>query len=349
MTIKSRIGGIGTGKSLLLIQEDIIPALRSGRHVYTNVPIDPVMLGVVFELDREIKIDDKPVRPIDRLHIYKSKNECESGVSELCELFDSSTTTPFMGALLAWDELQDDFRAEETSSSNPEHRKRRIRFVDWVSKCRHYGTDFVWTSQDRLLVDPAVRRLNQFEYQYTLPIYPWEKDTLHYRIYQVHEGEPNKALGATSEHKFKKDTNIFGCYRSFYNAGAGKIGTGLGIPVKLRKHLAYMAVVIGLGGYFFWGATQDPKSVIYPMIPSFLKVSPTKSVNPGSTKTVNPTTTTKVENHETVRIIPQSDSVSVAGYLCVNGNCDLYNGQGDYLRTVEKFDSARKTSVILGR
>lgn len=309
-SITGRIGPMGCGKSQLMMLEDVIPALESGRKVVTNLPIDSVLLRMLYPKTSKGELVLFDPEPREREYEWLGKKQRKA----FSDLATSFAPDAHNGALVVYDELQLDFRNEETYA-NP----FRKAFVDWISLSRHYGCDFIWSTQDFQLVDVAVRRLTVMAAVYFVSPDPRYRNKLNYRLHPVREGEivsgeTYRAISAS------RDKCVEQTYSSSSNHASGRTFSS---PARMsRERKIALICIIALAAlclYFFRNGFLGVKPKIFE-----------KKNDAKKTSTVLPSFVSKSKS--------DTSSISIDGSVCVAGNCDVYT-EGEWLGTIRESDS----------
>lgn len=258
MSVVSRIGLPGSGKSYLAVSEDIVPALKRGRKVVTNIPLDPMMISLIWRI---------PQGQVDEcLKILDDDEMAESfwyGSIDSKELVQGwrgpqDDKGAHQGALVVYDEIQRAFSAQKWSESEKNGRRSRMR--DWLSHHRHIGADLVWLSQAENLVDSAVRGLTEYQvYTQKLGLPSWVPmyggTRFRSRTFLVTDG---KAIidETLSSQVFQLDPKVYRCYKSFEVEGSGQHSRSAAvIPAAAKWRLYALVPLIGVS--VWWIATDD--------------------------------------------------------------------------------------------
>lgn len=143
---------VGHGKSHHIVKARIVPGLREGRHIFTNMDFGgPLLVGGKEVLSQEEKAGllyssylGKDVRHL--LHCVSGEwVKANLTLTETQEIF---TNIPH-GSRIVLDEVQNIFPIGGYKSS-PEG------FFRFLTKCRHHDVDFCFISQNHTLVDKRI-------------------------------------------------------------------------------------------------------------------------------------------------------------------------------------------------
>jgi len=130
----------GTGKSLTGLKQFILPALKKGRKVYTNIEgLD--LLRVSLYLDMEFN-------DVEKLLVYNDKFTTKMLLTHV----DPNSLIVIDEAQVYWNNR--DYASEENKSLLP-----------FLQKHRHYGLDIVFLTQNIDQLDVGIRRLCQVHYR----------------------------------------------------------------------------------------------------------------------------------------------------------------------------------------
>lgn len=137
------MGGIpGAGKSLLGIQEWIIPALKKGRKVYTNIDgLSHDRIAAIFDIPpMEVNLRLITWNPEDTAKIRAFYTEVDTG------------------SLVVIDETQNYFGSRDWDT------KEAKDLIPWLTRQRHLGVDVLFITQSIDSVDITIRRLVALTY-----------------------------------------------------------------------------------------------------------------------------------------------------------------------------------------
>jgi len=190
----------GAGKSYEACCYHILPALKAGRHVVTNIR------GINCEKFAELL--DEPVELVEMLVTQIEPAEQEDDEKEITRVKDEFATRTPDGALIVWDEIQDYY-----PSGNYKLPHSHQKF--WTEH-RHRGLDIVIMGQDRDDVHKIIRsRIEALTYFLKLKAvgqpnkYKWE----HYE--RQRKGKFEKIGSGVRSY----DSQYFGLYLSHRKEG----------------------------------------------------------------------------------------------------------------------------------
>jgi len=288
MGIAARTGLDGSGKSYSAVSEDIIPALKKGRRVYTNLPLKVDMLNAIHGVDPDLVtiLDDQG---LVQLYVDRYK--------------EGNTDTPkILNSLIVHDELQKVFPSGEWDKS-----ESRLAFRTFLAWQRHDGCDFIWLSQNHSSVDAECRKRTAVYMHYLdfsrfgvprFRVRTWVPDLM---------GEPTEPVG---DKYFTLDKRVYLCYQSFSGTQGGTHGVfRQGLPFKIVALGVIVAALFASAGYMVVRNKGIPLTT----------EEPTKSV-------IEQTKGPKNEIATSGQKSSSNSSVSADSWICINDVCDLYSG-----------------------
>jgi zona occludens toxin len=238
-------GKRGGGKSFTMVKDYLIPAILSGRHVYTNLPV---------KIDKLMEITPQARRLV---HIVGFKPEWFKWVESICpegELGYEAPITeaaqelwwtmgrPGEGPLMLVDEAHKCFPAGQNAT--PRH------VCDWFGLSRHYGVTYVLASQRMRKVNLDLRELADETVQVKSTIGVWFKrpDLIGKRTYarMVFEGHEVKiGQNPDDSHYGWYDPQWYQYYDSHTRGGAAVAEKRTEGGRKFKKY-AVALVLLGL-------------------------------------------------------------------------------------------------------
>lgn len=138
-------GTPGSFKSCYACEKFIIPALKSGREVYTNIEgLNPLYIATLFDLD--------PIE-VDRLlhvlgRVYDDDGTWHEDRDKIRKFYDELP----INAIAIIDEAQNYFSSRDFKEGFS------ADLIPWLTKHRHLGNDVVWITQNVESVDITFRR-----------------------------------------------------------------------------------------------------------------------------------------------------------------------------------------------
>lgn len=144
-------GTPGSYKSAYANEKFLLPALRQGRHVYTNMEgLEPTYIAVFFDLD--------PVEVSEHLHFLGRVYDDDGNYVEDPELVRRFYVDLPENALVIIDETQNYYNSRDFKEGYSND------LIPWLTKHRHLGNDVVWITQSLESVDITFRRNTALTY-----------------------------------------------------------------------------------------------------------------------------------------------------------------------------------------
>ena len=198
-------GKIGGGKTYLAMFQEIIPALRSGRKVVTNIDgVDVNALRNYVGRDIEIRIIKSHEWYKRNLWVKHEDDDSEDGRYILSPMMTENT-------LYVIDEVHDIWNSRKFKDSQE-------GFLTLLSYNRHFGIDLVFITQNVGLCEVNITRTANESYQVKnlgfLSRWTMKK-------YVVNRRQTPKDKEVVSQYTGTYDKSIFSLYRSGTNAQAG--------------------------------------------------------------------------------------------------------------------------------
>lgn len=138
-------GTPGSYKSCYACEKFLLPALKSGRHVYTNIDgLNPLYIASIFDLD-SVEVDQ-------HLHILGRVYDDDGTYHEDRDLIRRFYEDLPQNALVIIDEAQNYFSSRDFKEGFS------ADLIPWLTKHRHLGNDVVWITQNLESVDITFRR-----------------------------------------------------------------------------------------------------------------------------------------------------------------------------------------------
>ncbi|MGC2854180.1 zonular occludens toxin domain-containing protein [Novispirillum sp. DQ9] len=149
MAGKLLIGKPGAGKSYTAVADEILPALRMGRLVITNLPLQMDVLRQ-FVPNADALVHLRQSFGPEFFGVWDQGGECWQGQD--VSLTWRHPTTKGMGPLLLVDEAHEHFPLKKTDQN----------VLFWFAKHRHAGADFICITQRTKKLHIDVRELCEF-------------------------------------------------------------------------------------------------------------------------------------------------------------------------------------------
>lgn len=144
-------GTPGSFKSCYAVEKFVLPALKAGRAVYTNIEgLNPLYIATYYDLD-PIKVDSL-LNILGR--VWDDDGTCHEDRDLIRKFYEDLP----LNALVIIDEAQNYFSSRDFKESFSN------KLIPWITKHRHLGNDVVWITQVLESVDISFRRNTHLTY-----------------------------------------------------------------------------------------------------------------------------------------------------------------------------------------
>lgn len=144
-------GSPGSFKSVHVLEKYIIPALKNGRQVYTNIEgISPIYIATYFDIN--------PIDCDNCLHVLGRVYDDDGSYHEDEDLIKNFFDNVPNNALIVIDEAQNYFGSRDFKT------EASARLIPYLTRHRHYGHDVIYITQNIDAVDITFRRNTQITY-----------------------------------------------------------------------------------------------------------------------------------------------------------------------------------------
>lgn len=217
MALLIQTGVAGTGKTLFGIQKYIIPELKTGGVVYTNIDgLVAKRISILFDID--IFQIEKNLRILkDPEYFYKELEK-----NSMCVI----------------DEAQNVFNNREWQS------EKNSECIKYLMEHRHYGHKLVFITPHIDSLDAGIRRVAEFTYKHKSFSALGNAKTVKCAIFD----QCNLQKGPLQTFQWRHDTRIYDCYRSYFEEGTKEKKERV---YPLRNTLLIMIVIFTLITSFF--------------------------------------------------------------------------------------------------
>ena len=235
-------GAIRSGKSYHAVSDFIIPALKKGQRVVTNISgLKPELFRVLHGVD-DLKltiISDDQVMGFWKPYLHADGGEGEAGV------------------LFIIDEIQNFYG----SSNWRENKTSREELKLFLTKCGHYLHSVVYICQVPRMVHVDVTDLTEnFIKTQKINFIKFIKDNKY--VYTVRNGYKGKDGSTVLKTGFRKyDPKVFVCYESAV-IGGGETKTAFDTPGWLPTKALFalflgLVILVGWKVFFYKGSTEN--------------------------------------------------------------------------------------------
>lgn len=144
-------GTPGSFKSCYAVQNFVLPALRKGRKVYTNIEgLSPTYIATYYDLD-PIEVEQN-LQILGR--VYDDDGTWHEDRDKIRKFYEDLP----INALVIIDEAQNYFSSRDFKEGFS------ADLIPWLTKHRHLGNDVVWITQNLESVDITFRRNTHLTY-----------------------------------------------------------------------------------------------------------------------------------------------------------------------------------------
>lgn len=239
-------GSPGSFKSVHVLEKYIIPALKKGRHVYTNIEdISAVYIAIYFGMD--------PIDAESHLHVLGREYDEETGKPlaenpDLVRLFYKDVPN---NALIVIDEAQNYYSSRDFKSDYSKE------VISYLTRHRHYGHDLIYITQNIDAVDITFRRNTQFTYVFKRGDNVGMSGTAFIFVYDRTDLE-RKYLARM---RYSPDPATFKCYSSYEGQDVKEVRKSYNVILRSRGFWFFIA---GLGGLLFMIVSGRFDRIIHP-------------------------------------------------------------------------------------
>lgn len=238
-------GKIGDGKTYHVLKNDILPALRKGRKVYTNIDglnVRSLALYLDMSPDQVCIVHHKE-------HSFYRENLVCGGEQENWE-----SSVIEANSLIVIDEAQKIWDARQFKDTKKE-------FLNFLEYHRHFGFDLVFITQNPKRLESAIVRLSNEAYQVKNLKVLGSLFSSRYVIH-IRQTAYDRDIIATVRGSFKKE--LFSLYKSYRSSGKfskeskGALSNGIFLLIPLLVAFA-LTLFITRGGFSFSSKKSDVK------------------------------------------------------------------------------------------
>lgn len=193
-------GTPGSYKSCYAVENFVIPALRKGRKVYSNIEgLEPRYVATLFDID-----------PLDVEHnlvvlgrVYDDDGNFTEDKNLIRKFYEGLP----QNALVVIDEAQNYFSSRDFKEGYS------ADLIPWLTKSRHVGNDVVWITQNLESVDITFRRNTHLTYFLRRTEHMGIKNMSFNYIYDRADTSVRHLMRKT----YRPDVRTFACYSSYDN------------------------------------------------------------------------------------------------------------------------------------
>jgi zona occludens toxin len=221
-------GKIGGGKTYLVMFQEIIPALREGRKIVTNVDgIDVAALRNYIGRDVDITVIKSHQWWRQNLWVHhEDRGETEG----------EYILSPAMhkGAMYVVDECHDIWNAREFKNTHKD-------FITLLAYNRHFNIDLIFISQNVKMAEVNITRTSNDAYQVKNIGF---LGFLFHNKYVVNRRQTPFDTEIISQYKGEYDKSLFSLYKSGANASKIQVGGGFFKSPKMIAFAVFFTIMI---------------------------------------------------------------------------------------------------------
>lgn len=253
MAVICMVGPPGCGKTYHAVYHEMLPALKEGRRVITNIPLDlkkweehfPELLSLIEVREQVHGVGNS----FNRIEHYPSQEWWES--------IRKDENEP--GPLLVIDEAQFELPKAQDDKDLKNHAKQ---IVAWIQKHRHLNCNVVLCTQDPSTIKREILGCVEVYFHFRKNRNLGSEKT--YRVGQSEKARPTQAFLQKFENR-RYDSKLLklGLYKTHSMGGRGK-ETGSAQVKGIWRHWSFYmfaAVVLYLGWAFATGRFQPSKLI----------------------------------------------------------------------------------------
>ena len=220
-------GTPGSYKSAYAMEKFLIPALREGREVYTNLDdLSPEHISVMFDID--------PLTVEHKLHVLGRVYDDDGTYHEDPDLIRYFYRDLPLNSLVIIDEAQNYY------SSRDFKEKYSADLINWLTKSRHLGCDVVWITQNLEAVDITFRRNTHLTYAMRRAENLGLKNMSFMYIYDRADLDRRHLSRKT----YHPDPSVFKCYASYQSESV--VEKRKSYNVFLRSPFVWLMIVVAV-------------------------------------------------------------------------------------------------------
>lgn len=206
-------GVAGTGKTLYCIQKYIIPELKKGQLIYTNIDgLLPSRIAIFFNIDI-FQVEANLKQLSDVSHFWK-----ELPTNALCVI----------------DEAQNVFNNRAWQA------KENIECIEYLMEHRHYGHRVVMITPHIESLDAGIRRVCEFTYKHKSFSAIGNSKQVRCAVFD----QANITKPALQHFSWRHDENVYQCYKSYFEKDVNE--KKVRVNPFANATLIFLIVIIGI-------------------------------------------------------------------------------------------------------
>lgn len=237
-------GSPGSFKSVHVLEKYIIPALKKGRAVYTNIErISAIHIATYFDMN--------PIDVDSLLHILGREYNDDGTYQENPDLIRRFYDNVPNNALIVIDEAQNYFSSRDFKE---QYSKDAIAYL---TRHRHYGHDVIYITQNIDSVDITFRRNTQMTYMLKRAEHIGAKNLCFIYVYDRTDLERRHLARLT----YTPDKACFKCYASYEGGDVEEHRKTYNV---ILRNKGFWAFIVGLGILLFMYFSGRFDKLIHP-------------------------------------------------------------------------------------
>ncbi len=260
-------GSPGSYKSVHVLEKYIIPALKKGREVYTNIEnISAIHIATFFDIS--------PIECDNNLHVLGRVYDEDGSYHEDSSLIRRFYDNVPNNALIVIDEAQNYFSSRDFKEQYSKD------VISYLTRHRHYGHDVIYITQNIDSVDITFRRNTQMTYVLKRAEHIGAAKLCFIFVYDRFDLERKPLARLT----YTPNPSCFNCYSSYEGSDVEEHRKHYNVILRSK---GFWAFLIGVGVLLFMFLSGRFDKLIHPEKGVKLKSAPTAvtssvSVSPAS-------------------------------------------------------------------
>lgn len=219
-------GTPGSYKSAYANEKFLLPALRKGRHVYTNMEgLEPTYIAVYYDLD--------PIDVSEHLHYLGRVYDDDGKYTEDPNLVRYFYKDLPENALVIIDEAQNYYNSRDFKEGYSNE------LIPWLTKHRHFGNDVVWIAQSLESVDITFRRNTALTYSLRRMEHLGLKNRSIIYIFD----RANLDVRYLARKTYSPDPDIFKIYSSYQNKDVKETRTSYNVFLRSPLFVIFVLII----------------------------------------------------------------------------------------------------------
>ena len=297
-------GSPGSYKSVHVLEKYIIPALKKGRQVYTNIEnISAIHIATYFDLS--------PIDVDSNLHIlgrvYLEDGTWKEDIDQVRKFYEHVPNN----ALIVIDEAQNYYSSRDFKEQYSKD------VINYLTRHRHFGHDVIYITQAIESVDITFRRNTQITYLLKRAEHVGLKTLAIIYVYDRFDLERKPLARLT----YSPNPSCFACYSSYEGSDVEEHRKSYNVILRNKGFWAFM---IGILGLVYMLASGGFKKITNGEIRQ-KPVSSAVVVNSSSSQSVVPV-------NSSITINETTSSLCVKEWIYVHGSPQFLLSDGSVVR-----------------